>query len=255
MIDAVNVLQIEDSPTVVQLTRSMLAEANGATIELESGESLSEGIQRVARGGFDVVLLDLILPDSQGLDTFRVFNAAAKVPDVIFTNVDDEEQSLVALREGAADYLIKSEVTPKWLARSLRYAVSRAHNLSADSGKDAADSAPAERLIEIEQSEQDPGTFLTRITSKRVVNVVALEAAKNRLLNVVRRNDCERVELDFTEVEYVANAAISMFLIIHKKAKTSDASVVLTNVSSQVYDQFSSRRFDKVFTIKQATSG
>ena len=151
MIDAVNVLQIEDSETVVQLTRSMLADANGATIELESVESLSEGIKRVARGGIDVVLLDLILPDSQGLDTFRILNAAAKVPIVIFTSVDDEEQSLVALREGAADYLIKSEVTPKWLTRSLRYAVSRAHHLSADAAKERPESTPIERLIEIDQ--------------------------------------------------------------------------------------------------------
>ncbi len=252
MFDAVNVLQIEDSPTIVELTRSMLAEANGAQIAVESVGTLADGIKRLSRGGIDVVLLDLTLPDSEGLNTFRVLNAAAaKVPVVIYTSVDDEKQSLIALHEGAADYLVKSEVTPKWLARSLKYALTRDGKLDLGSSANNAKAAAVERLLEIKQSTETPSTFVATFIVKRVVNVAALDAAKNQLLNLARRSDCERIELDCSIVEYVANAAISTLLIVHKKSKAAEKPLVLTNVSRQVFEQFSSRRFDKVFQIER----
>ncbi len=252
MFDAVNVLQIEDSPMVVELTRSMLAQANGATIAVESVGTLADGIKRLSRGGIDVVLLDLTLPDSEGLNTFRVLNAAAaKVPVVIYTSIDDEQQSLVALHEGAADYLVKSEVTPKWLARSLKYALTRDRQLDPRSSTGEPEAEAFERLLEVEQLVEQPTTFVAKFLVRRVVNISALDAAKNQLLNVARRSDCERIELDCSQVTYVANAAISTLLIVHKKAKAEDKAFVLTNVSRQVFEQFSSRRFDKVFQIER----
>ena len=197
-------------------------------------------------------LLDLTLPDSQGLETFDVLHAAAaKVPVVIYTSVDDEELSLRALRRGAADYLVKSEVNSKWLARSLTFVLNRDRYLSAD-GKAAKAEAETEKAIEIEKSTTSPGRFRVQINGKRMVNVVIMEAIKNRLLNLVRRSDCTEVQIDFSKVEYVANSAISMMLIVNKQSKMQGKELTLSNVSRQVYEQFSSRRFDKVFRIDRA---
>ena len=85
-----------------------------------------------------------------------------------------------------------------------------------------------------------------------MVRFVTMEAIKIRLLKLVQRTDCDEIRIDFSKVEYVANAAISMLLIVNKQAKTTDTGFVLCKVSPQVYEQFSSRRFDKVFRIERA---
>lgn len=253
MPQAIQVLQIEDSPLVVQLTRAMLAEAKSGEFALESVGSLAEGIKHLSRGSVDVVLLDLTLPDSQGLDTFNTLHAAdAKVPVVIYTSVDDEELSLLALRQGAADYLVKSEVSAKWLARSLTLAPNRGRGLPVEEKAAKADAATTDRAIEIEKSTESPGSFRVRVNDKRMVSVVLMESIKERLLKLVRREDCDQVRIDFSKVEYVANAAISILLIVNKHAKAAGKELVFSDVSPQVYEQFSSRRFDKVFRIERA---
>jgi anti-anti-sigma factor len=255
MPEEIRVLQIEDSPLVVELTRTMLAEAKAGGFALESVVSLAEGIKRLVRGGVDVVLLDLTLPDSQGLETFDVLHAAAaKIPVVIYTSVDDEEVSLQALRRGAADYLVKSEVNAKWLARSLTFVLNRDRYLAADGKASTPGVETTERAIEIEKSTTSPGSFRVQVNGKRMVNVVTMEAIKNRLLNLVRRKDCDEARIDFSKVEYVANSAISMLLIVNKLAKTEGKTLVFSNVSPQVYEQFSSRRFDKVFRIERSSA-
>lgn len=252
MLEAIHVLQIEDSPLVVQLTRSMLAESKGVSFALESVQSLAQGIKHLARGGVDVVLLDLTLPDSQGLETFNTLHAAAaKVPVVIYTSVDDEELSLLALRQGAADYLVKSEVNAKWLARALTLAPNRSRSVAKEDKATKSDAGTTKRTIEIEKSTTSPGSFRVRVNDRRMVSVVTMEAIKDRLLKLVQRSDCDEIRIDFAKVEYVANAAISMLLIVNKHAKTADKELVFSSVSPQVYEQFSSRRFDKVFRIEQ----
>ena len=125
----VQILLIEDSPLFVKLTRQMLAEAKSGEFWIECKENLATGIHRLAQGGIDAVLLDLTLPDSNGLDTFLKLHIAAKsVPTIIYTSVDDEALSLSALNHGAADYLVKSEVNANWLARSLVYAIQRSRS-------------------------------------------------------------------------------------------------------------------------------
>lgn len=255
MLEAIHVLQIEDSPLVVELTRAMLAESKGVSFVLESVGSLAQGIKHLARGGVDVVLLDLTLPDSQGLGTFNALHAAdAKVPVVIYTSVDDEELSLLALQQGAADYLVKSEVNAKWLARALTLAPNRSRKVSAEDKAAKPEEVTTDRAIEIEKSTTSPGSFLVRVNDKRMVNVVTMDAIKTRLLKLVQRTDCHEIRVDFSKVEYVANAAISMLLIISKQAKTAGMELIFSHVSPQVYEQFSSRRFDKVFRIERASA-
>lgn len=118
------ILAVEDSPVAVQLLRGQLADR--PDFELECADCLSAGVARLQRGGVDVVLLDLELPDSHGLDTFTKFYAqAAPVPIVVLTSTDDETQAAKAVQLGAQDYLIKGQVDGNLLARSMRYGIER----------------------------------------------------------------------------------------------------------------------------------
>ncbi|MGO9572617.1 MAG: sigma 54-interacting transcriptional regulator [Desulfomonilaceae bacterium] len=120
------VLLIEDNPGDVRLIREMLAETRSADIGIESVESLSAGLDLLTTGGFDVVLLDLGLPDSQGLATLgRLYARVSDIPIVVFTGQGDEAVALEAVKQGAQDYLVKGEVDEKLLTRSIHYAVER----------------------------------------------------------------------------------------------------------------------------------
>jgi len=122
----IKVLLIEDNPGDAGLIRKLLAEVGGATFNLEYADRLSTGLERLAAGGTNVVLLDLGLPDSQGLGTLaRVRAQAADVPVVVLTAVDDRTFAMKAVQAGAQDYLVKGQVEGSSLARTLFYAIER----------------------------------------------------------------------------------------------------------------------------------
>jgi len=121
-----HVLLVEDNPGDVRLIREMIRESGLTGVDLETSESLQLALKRLADGGIDAVLLDLGLPDSQGLDTLtRTCAEAPTVPIVVLTGLDDEESGVQAVQEGAQDYLAKSRVTGDLLVPSLRYAIER----------------------------------------------------------------------------------------------------------------------------------
>ena len=93
---------------------------------IEYAETLSKGLEYLALGNIDAVLLDLGLPDSQGLDTFeRLYSTAHQVPIVILTGFNDNALGLEAVRRGAQDYLIKGKLDGALLLKSITYAVER----------------------------------------------------------------------------------------------------------------------------------
>jgi signal transduction histidine kinase len=122
----IRVLLIEDSRTCAELVRSLLAEQHAPALAVDCADRLSAGLQCLAAGGIDVVLLDLNLPESEGLDTVRRVRAQAPlVPIVVLTTLDDEALALSAVQEGAEDYLLKWKVDGDALVRALRYAIER----------------------------------------------------------------------------------------------------------------------------------
>jgi PAS domain S-box-containing protein len=122
----VKVLLIEDNPADIRLIREILAEAKGSPFELECADRLATGLACLARGRIDVVLLDLGLPDSQGLSTLvKVQAVALTMPVVVLTILDDEALAVEVVQEGAQDYLVKGQVDSNLLRRSIRYAIER----------------------------------------------------------------------------------------------------------------------------------
>src|SRR5206468_2041346 len=116
----IRVLVIEDHPPLLRMISDMLGQAVEALFQVESTARLGDALERLAAGSIDLVLLDLNLPDSQGLDTFvSCYNRAPDIPIVVLTALEDETLAMNALREGAQDYLIKSEINPRALIRGI----------------------------------------------------------------------------------------------------------------------------------------
>jgi len=119
-------LLVEDNPGDARLLREMLIEAGAHKTELTQAENMSEAEKLLAERLFDIVLIDLGLPDAQGLEAVRRARAAApRVPLVVLTGLDDESLAAQALQEGAQDYLIKGQIETRGLLRALRYAIER----------------------------------------------------------------------------------------------------------------------------------
>ncbi|MBI5249603.1 MAG: sigma-54-dependent Fis family transcriptional regulator [Desulfomonile tiedjei] len=150
-VNRLTVLLIEDNPGDARLIKEMLLEAGTKEFEIESADYLGSGIARLTRGDIAVVLLDLGLPDSQGLDTLaKVCRPFADVPVVVLTGRDDEEIALEAVRRGAQDYLDKGSVDEKLLVRSLRYAMDRKHMESAlRRARDELEKRVEERTVDL----------------------------------------------------------------------------------------------------------
>lgn len=123
---AIKLLLIEDSRAQTRLLKQMLAEVQGARFEIEGAERLSDGLSALAKGSFDVVLLDLCLPDASGLDTLVSIHCQhPHVPVVVLTGLDDESVAMEAVKLGAQDYLLKGQVQGPMLARAIRYSIER----------------------------------------------------------------------------------------------------------------------------------
>ncbi len=122
----INILLIEDSPGDARLIREFLAENGDGCFHLEWAERLEEGLRHLDAGHVDLVLLDLSLPQSAGLDTLAVVLAhAPRIPAVVLTALDDVAVAVEAVRRGAQDYLVKRQLDGRLLVRAVRYAVER----------------------------------------------------------------------------------------------------------------------------------
>src|ERR1019366_2006029 len=120
------VLLIEDNPGDAREIEVCLSDGTECLVHLELADRLAVALKSLARGGIDGVLLDLSLPDSQGLETFRkIPDQAPHIPIVVLSGQDDKPLAQGAVREGAHDYLVKGEVGGQELIRTLHYAVQR----------------------------------------------------------------------------------------------------------------------------------
>jgi DNA-binding NarL/FixJ family response regulator len=124
--DPIRVLIIEDDPEMAQYLRSQIEGWKGRAFAVAHELTLADGLRRLAAEGADVVLLDLVLPDSSGEETFlRVRERSPGTPIVVLTCVEDEALSDRLVGAGAQDYLLKGEVRGSVVVRTLRHVVDR----------------------------------------------------------------------------------------------------------------------------------
>jgi diguanylate cyclase (GGDEF)-like protein len=126
MSEIFNVLLIEDNPGDARLLQEMLAEEPVAPFRLQCADRLSRGMEMLSEDKVELLLLDLSLPDSHGLETFaKVYAHSPKVPIIVLTGNDDRALALSAVKAGAQDYLFKGSLERELLVRSMQYSIER----------------------------------------------------------------------------------------------------------------------------------
>ena len=168
--------------------------------EIDWVTRLSEGLERLTEGGIDLVLLDLGLPDSRGLETFvKAYAQAPQVPLVVLTGLTDETMALAAVREGAQDFLVKGQTDGIMLFRAIRYATER-KKIEEDLRRahDELERRVAERTAELaEANEELQSEILQRRQAERALQLahddLELKVAR-RTAELARANDWLRQE-------------------------------------------------------------
>ncbi|MBW4633857.1 MAG: response regulator [Iphinoe sp. HA4291-MV1] len=118
---SISILLVEDSPSDAKLLRQTLWHLGGERWQVVQFDRLSDALNACSKNIFDIVLLDLSLPDSEGLNTIAAFYAAApNIPIVVLAEFDDEDIALQAVADSVQDYLVKKQITPNLLERAIR---------------------------------------------------------------------------------------------------------------------------------------
>jgi PAS domain S-box-containing protein len=129
-IEQITILLIEENLSEADLIKEMLSEARQPEFSVRHVQNLTEGLDLLQSRNFDVVLVDLGLPDSQGLESaLAVRKQTKQTPIVVMTILDDEEAAIKSLQMDIQDYLIKCELNGRLLARSIRYAIQRKRDI------------------------------------------------------------------------------------------------------------------------------
>ena len=130
--ERISVLLVEDNNGDARIVQEALSESPRVHYRIERADRLTAALARLAKEPFDMILLDLTLPDGWGLDTFlRVRDAAPQTPIMVLTGLDDETLGIMAVQQGAQEYLVKGQASGALIVRCLRYALQR-HRMQED---------------------------------------------------------------------------------------------------------------------------
>jgi PAS domain S-box-containing protein len=177
----IKILLVEDNPADADLLAELLEVSGGVQWELVSVEFLHEAIAHLCKQPFDIVLLDLSLPDSRGLETLTSLREVA--PDtamVVMTGLDDEAIALEAVRLGAQDYIVKGQITTQLLTRTIRYAIERSQTFQMLRESERRFRAIFDSSFQLTKLLTPAGIVLE-------INQTALEFTGIRLQNIVGR--------------------------------------------------------------------
>ncbi len=125
-IKPIEVLLIEDNNGDATLILKMLDKSENTKFEVKHTQRLNSGLKLLEKESFDIILLDLGLPDSEGLKSFKVtLKKYPGIPIIILTGLANEEIGIKSIRYGAQDYLVKGEFNGRLLVRAIQYAIQR----------------------------------------------------------------------------------------------------------------------------------
>lgn len=219
-----HILLIEDSPADARLADLLLDEDAPGSFTVRWVETAAQAEGVLVDGGIDAILLDMSLPDGEGLTLLeRIRGRAGQTPIVVLTGRDDEALALEALGHGAQDYLRKADLRGDLLARSLRYAIQR--------GRVEAQLALA--LHEAERAEQAKGRFLARVSHeiRTPLNTITT------MSQLLRDDVMEPEQRERTEA--VASAARTLLEVVNDildMAKIESGKMTLTSAPFQLRD-------------------
>jgi anti-anti-sigma factor len=218
--------------------------------QIEHVPSLSKGIEQTRHADFDAVLLDLMLPDSQGISTYLTArDQLPGMPIVILTELTDDDVVSVAYRRGVQDYLIKSTVTPQWLIHSIKHATYRVRQLNG--WEETAATSPtgdASNLRSLWLQETIEDVVVLRLLPKRLLDTSVIFMIEQHLTSLVERGN-QHLVVNMREVDYVSNAALGVLIGTQKRIRTQNGTLRLVEVKKNVRKQLGSRQFHRIFEI------
>jgi len=196
-LDGIRVLLVEDNPGDARLFTELLRDAGASNLKMIQVDRLAAAIDHLDNGPFDVMLLDLSLPDADGLDTLvRAHAHAPKIPIVVLTGHDDEALAVRAVRAGAQDYLVKGRVDGELLVRSIRYASERGRSLEALERREEHYRSLIENSLDLISILNLDGTIRYASPShERLLGYTACELVGRNVLSFVHPEDANRVQL------------------------------------------------------------
>jgi two-component system cell cycle sensor histidine kinase/response regulator CckA len=195
-LEGIRILLVEDNPAEVRLLSELLTDTPAGRVKIEHVDRLSKALERLDAEHFDVMLLDLGLPDQQGLETVaRAHEHAPKVPIVVLTGLDDEALAIKAVRAGAQDYLVKGRVDGELLIRSVRYASERGRAVEALERREAHYRSLIENSLDLISILNPDGTIRYASPSHgRVLGYSADELVGQNALSFVHPDDLDSVK-------------------------------------------------------------
>jgi DNA-binding response OmpR family regulator len=183
----IKILLVEDNPGDARLLNEYLSESQISSFSVVNASSIQQAGQCLERDGkFDIILLDLSLPDSQGLATVSQLRSIC--PDkalVVLTGLDDESAGIEALRQGAQDYLVKGQATPRILGRAIFHSIARRKiELEREELLEALKKARDELELRVKERTRDLQRTVDALQSEIVARIQAEDALResNELL-------------------------------------------------------------------------
>ena len=230
------VLLIEDNPGDARLIQEYISESGSDIFRLEHVERLSLGLERLARGDIGVILLDLSLPDSQGLEGLnKVLAQAPEVPVVVLSGIKDEAIAIKAVHEGAQDYLVKGSIDGTLLVRLLRHAIERHHLRVALGESESRYRLLADNIADIVWVADEKGCITYVSPSiKRLLGYKVEEAEKLRIRDILTTDSAEQARRLIKSqmeigIQQSQDAALSLTLEhVRKDGSTVWAEVMLS---------------------------
>ena len=178
-----NILLVEDSPDFANILKIRLGKEKDPVITIDTVPTLEKALAASESNAYDLILLDLMLPDSNGIETFEKIKAGTHhVPIVIMSGIDNDQIANNAVRRGAEDYLVKSEISSRFLVRVIHHAIDRhriKEKLASVTGRLRATNLELEKMALL-----DP---LTELYNRR-----GLQQVLTREMQIAARETCSR---------------------------------------------------------------
>ncbi|BAZ11938.1 multi-sensor hybrid histidine kinase [Calothrix sp. NIES-4071] len=197
------VLLVEDNPGDVLLLEEFLLDVPAAKVNLIPVERLWDALNYLGKESFDAILLDLSLPDSQGLETFDKIHACfPAIPIIVLTGLDDETIATTAVQHGAQDYLLKGQVSGNLLVRSMRYAIERQRAEEALRQSEATFRQLAENIQEVfwmSNANEHQLLYVSPAYEKVWGRSLSSLYAKQSWMETIHPSDRQRVETAYFE--------------------------------------------------------
>ena len=208
----INILLIEDNKADVHLIHQLLKKSSNYSFKLDSCTRLSEGLSSLKAKNYDIVLLDLSLPDSNIESTVnRMLGIPLKIPVIVLTGLDDKDLALNTLKRGFQDYLIKGELNSNNLTRSILYGIERyKHEFEKERILDSITLDKKDMMIlNILQDNY-------KISYKEISDKINLAASTihNRVQNLINKGVIKKIDtiIDPLKVGYKAIAILSLYV-------------------------------------------